>query len=265
MVFVAKRPHLYIPELEQQTTEFVNVGLYFGTTISAEQAESWLALARAIRQTRRPIRCLWLRFANGDDSVLSTLRSFGQELVGCAAVQSLILENRIGNAEIMCLKDYLTSNTTLRGIKFLRTNLDTSEFVLLHDFFAGDGSLRVLDVYGNKGVEDEAVREMLSALLVGGSNLETLNIGESTFDDVEGVPRITESGVEAILSFVRRSKCFHGYMGSDLCVIRASLTLAHLYSSIDCTLEDSVMGDEQYAANRASKHTSKSSLQHIKA
>ncbi|KAL3782240.1 hypothetical protein HJC23_000303 [Cyclotella cryptica] len=207
MVFVAKKPHLYIPELQQQTTELVNIGLYFGSTVSEEQASSWLALARAIRQTTRSIRCLWLRFADGDESVLSMLRSFGQELVGCTAVQSLILENKVGMAELLCLKDYLTSNTSMRGIKFLRTSLDTAAFILLRDFFAGNGSLKVLDVYANNGVGDEAVREVLGAISEGRSRLETLNVGESNFgDDVEGVSRVTHSGVEAILAFVRRSK-----------------------------------------------------------
>ncbi|KAL7521351.1 hypothetical protein ACHAWX_006021 [Stephanocyclus meneghinianus] len=206
MVFVAKKPHLYIPELQQQTTELLNIGLYFGSTISAEQTTSWLALSRAIRQTTRSIRCLWLRFADGDESVLSMLRSFGQELVGCAAVQSLILENKIGMAELLCLKDYLTSNTSMRGIKFLRTSLDTAAFILLHDFFAGNDSLKVLDVFANNGVGDEAIKELLGAILEGKSRLETLNVGESNFgDDVEGVSRVTESGVEAILSFVRRT------------------------------------------------------------
>eukprot|EP00804_Cyclotella_cryptica_P004329 CCRYP_017992-RB/>CCRYP_017992-RB protein AED:0.04 eAED:0.04 QI:158/1/1/1/0.5/0.33/3/2039/496 len=207
MVFVAKKPHLYIPELQQQTTELVNIGLYFGSTVSEEQASSWLALARAIRQTTRSIRCLWLRFADGDESVLSMLRSFGQELVGCTAVQSLILENKVGMAELLCLKDYLTSNTSMRGIKFLRTSLDTAAFILLRDFFAGNGSLKVLDVYANNGVGDEAVREVLGAISEGRSRLETLNVGESNFgDDVEGVSRVTHSGVEAILAFVRRTR-----------------------------------------------------------
>ncbi|KAL7480329.1 hypothetical protein ACHAW6_006025 [Cyclotella cf. meneghiniana] len=206
MVFVAKKPHLYIPELQQQTTELLNIGLYFGSTVSAEQTTSWLALSRAIRQTTRSIRCLWLRFADGDESVLSMLRSFGQELVGCAAVQSLILENKIGMAELLCLKDYLTSNTSMRGIKFLRTSLDTAAFILLHDFFAGNDSLKVLDAFSNNGVGDEAIKELLGAISEGKSRLETLNVGESNFgDDVEGVSRVTESGVEAILSFVRRT------------------------------------------------------------
>jgi hypothetical protein len=136
------------------------------------------------------------------------LRSFGQELAGCAAVQSIILENKIGMAELLCLKDYLASNTSMRGIKFLRTSLDTAAFILLHDFFAGNDSLKVLDVFGNNGVGDEAIKEVLGAISEGKSRLETLNVGESNFgDDVEGVSRVTESGVEAILSFVRGSKC----------------------------------------------------------
>lgn len=208
MVFVAKKPHLYIPDLQQPTTDLVNVGLYFGTSISEEQALAWTALAQAIRQTSRSVRCLWLRFADGDESVHSTLRSFGEELIGCASVQSLILENKIGTAELLCLKDWLSSNTSLRGIKFLRTSLDIDSFAHLHDFFAGNPSLKVLDVFGNNGVGDEAIREILGAVLEGGSKLETLNVGENNFgDDVEGVARVTESGVEAILSYVRRSKC----------------------------------------------------------
>jgi hypothetical protein len=209
MVFVAKKPHLYIPDLQQPTTDLVNVGLYFGTSISEEQAPAWIALAQAIRKTTRTVRCLWLRFADGDESVHSTLREFGRELIGCAAVQSLILENKIGTAELLCLKDWLTSNTSLRGIKFLKTSLDLSSFVHLHDFFAGNESLKVLDVFGNIGVGDEALREVLAAILEGGSKIETLNVGEMNFgDDVEGASRITESGVEAILSYVRRSTCY---------------------------------------------------------
>jgi hypothetical protein len=81
--------------------------------------------------------------------------------------------------------------------------------VHLHDFFAGNESLKVLDVFGNIGVGDEALREVLAAILEGGSKLETLNVGEMNFgDDVEGASRITESGVEAILSYVRRSTCY---------------------------------------------------------
>lgn len=209
---MAKKPHLYIPELQQPTTDLVNVGLYIGASISEDQAPLWIALARAIRQTSRSVRCLWIRFAkNGDESVHGTLRSFGEELIGCTAVQSLILENKIGTAELLCLKDWLTSNTSLRGIKFLRTSLDLSSFVHLHDFFAGNGSLKVLDVFGNDGVGDGAIREILGAILEGGSKLETLNVGENNLEDdgdVEGETRITESGVEAILSYVRRSKWF---------------------------------------------------------
>lgn len=135
------------------------------------------------------------------------LQEFGQELIGCAAVQSLILENKIGTAELLYLKDWLTSNTSLRGIKFLRTDLDLASFEHLHDFFTGNESLKVLDIFGNSGVGDEAIREVLGAILEGGSKLETLNVGENNFgEDVQGVPRITESGVEAILSYVRRSE-----------------------------------------------------------
>ena len=207
MVFVAKRPNLYIPDLQQPTTDLVNVGLYFGTSISEEQASHWIALARAIKQTTRTLRCMWLRFADGDESVHSTLRLFGAELIGCAAVQSLILENKIGNTELMCLKDWLSTNTSLRGIKFLRTRLDTAGFTQLHDFFAGNSALKVLDVFGNDQVGDEAIREILQAILEGGSMLETVNVGENNFgEDVEGVARVTESGVEAILSYVRRSE-----------------------------------------------------------
>jgi len=207
MVFVAKKPHLYIPDLQQPTTDLINVGLYFGTSISEEQAQSWRALAQAIRQTSRSVRCLWLRFAVGDESVHSTLRAFGEELVGCATVQSLILENNIGIVELLCLKDWLVGNTALRGIKFLRTNLDVVAFVHLHDFFARNDSLKVLDVFGNNGVGDEAIKEILGAMLEGRAKLETLNIGETNFaEDVEGVARGTESGVQTILSYVRRSK-----------------------------------------------------------
>jgi hypothetical protein len=107
------------------------------------------------------------------------------------------------------MKDFLCSNTTLRGIKFLKTDTDASSFLLLHDFFVGNSSLRVFDAFGNTKLGDEAIMEVLEAMTEGGVMLETLNVGERTFGEEvdEGVVRVSEVGVASMMDFVSRSEC----------------------------------------------------------
>ena len=198
--------------------EPLHIGLFIGGTSGAgadEQAAadapaetSWLELATAIKDTKRSIRCLWLRVKRREgDGSLVALRALGRGLVGATSIDSLVFEEAgLGTDQLACLRDYLTGNTTLRGIKFLRTHIDSSSPAVLTDFFVGNHSLKVLDLTSNPRVDDDTVREILGAILRNGAcRLETLNIFEKE-EAPPDVPGISESGVEFITTFVSRSK-----------------------------------------------------------
>eukprot|EP00571_Detonula_confervacea_P015148 CAMPEP_0172308182 /NCGR_PEP_ID=MMETSP1058-20130122/8865_1 /TAXON_ID=83371 /ORGANISM="Detonula confervacea, Strain CCMP 353" /LENGTH=505 /DNA_ID=CAMNT_0013020545 /DNA_START=37 /DNA_END=1554 /DNA_ORIENTATION=- len=224
MPFLTRNPSYYLSALQEESTEPLHIGLYLGNDAAVhhhdgeEQAESvtiltessWIELATAIQQTARSIRCMWLRvkIEGGndrlDDTALAAFRALGQGLVGATAIESLVLEDRgMGVNQLSCLREYLARNTTLRGIKFLRTHLDTPSSLLLNDFFVGNSALRVLDLTANPRVDDETIRGILGAILRNDAcRLETFNVFETLEGDADG---ISESCVGFIASFVSRT------------------------------------------------------------
>lgn len=207
MPFVTKNPSYYFSALEEESTEPLHVGLYLAGSTNEERARDLKTLGKAIRQTSRSIRCLWLRFKGGDESLHTAFSAFGEELVGATAIQSLVFEGRAGTAEVQCLSDFFTQND-LRGIQFRRTDVDISTFTMLRPFFTDTSTLKVIDVSSNPGVGDECVNLVLDALLEGQTQLETLNIGENNIDgEHDENSRVSGSGVASIASFVSKSKC----------------------------------------------------------
>jgi len=237
MPFLTRNPAHYLPALRDDTTEPLHVGLYLGgggenENVAGEDDDeprlqdqeaagesSWAELASSIRQTKRSIRCLWLRVGSGDGggndgwgdaATLSAMRALGRGLVGATSVESLVLEDRgVGPRQLECLHDFMAGNASMRGIKFLRTRLDAPSASMLGDFFEGDPTLRVLDLTSNPGVDDAVVESVLGAISRNGRcKLETLNLLERAEDeaDAPGIG-ISESGVETIVSFVSRSEC----------------------------------------------------------
>ncbi|KAL7529663.1 hypothetical protein ACHAXR_003083, partial [Thalassiosira sp. AJA248-18] len=222
MPFLTRNPSYYLTALQEESTNPLHIGLYLGEnahqdedeqvelTILAEQ--SWVQLATAIRETSRSIRCLWLRVKNEGgndltDTSLAAFRTLGQGLVGDSAIESLVLEDQgVGMDQLMCLREYLARNTTLRGIKFLHTNLDAPSSLLLNGFLVGNSALRVVDLTANPRVDDETVRVILGAIMQNsGCRLETLNIFEKLEGEADANIGITESGVGFIASFVSKT------------------------------------------------------------
>mmetsp|Transcript_6050 Transcript_6050/g.10457 ORF Transcript_6050/g.10457 Transcript_6050/m.10457 type:complete len:225 (+) Transcript_6050:86-760(+) len=224
MPFLTRNPSYYLTALQEVSTDPLHIGLYLDENAAhhddEEQAESaimaessWADLATAIQRTSRSIRCLWLRIKNeggndGTDEVLAAFRALGQGLIGATAIESLVLEDQgMGMDQMVCLREYLARNTTLRGIKFFRTHLDTSSSLVLNDFLVGNSALRVVDLTANPRVDDETVRRMLGAILRNsGCRLETLNIFEKLEGEADANIGITESGVNFIASFVSQSE-----------------------------------------------------------
>jgi len=208
MPFVTKNPSYYISALEESSnTEPIHVGLYLaGNSINEDRARDLLALGKAIHQTPRPIRCLWLRFREGNDALLAALRAFGDALVGATAIQTLVFEGRVGTAEVHCLEDFFMQKHDLRGLQFRRTDVDTSTFIMLKPFFASTSTLKVLDMSSNPGVGDDCINDVLDSLLEGETKLETLNLGECNIDgQPDDICRVSGSGVASIASFVSKT------------------------------------------------------------
>lgn len=225
MPFLTRNPSYYLPALQEETTDPLHIGLSLGenaaqsndgddqsdSTISAE--ESWSELATAIQQTSRSIRCLWIRiknqaYDNGNDAAqLAALCVFGEGLIGATAPESLVLEGQgVEMDQLTGLREYLARNTTLRGIKLLRTNLDAPSSLMLNNFLVGNSSLRVLDLTANPRLDDGFVGAVLGAILQnGGCRLETLNIFEEFEGDLDANIGVTESGVDSIASFVSQT------------------------------------------------------------
>lgn len=202
MPFVTKNPSYYFSALDEESTEPLHIGLYLAGSIDENRAHDLVTLGKAIRQTSRSIRCLWLRFRAGDESLPAAFNAFGDELLGATAIQSLVFEGRVGTAEVQCLSGFFTLNE-LRGIQFRRTDVDLSTFTALKHFFSHTTTLKVLDMSSNSGVGDECINEVLDALLEGEARLETLNIGENNLDgqpDQNG--RVSGTGVASIASFI---------------------------------------------------------------
>ena len=211
MPFVTKNPSYYFSALQEESSEPLHVGLFLSGSINDERRSDFVALGKAIRQTSRSIRCLWLRFRDGDESLLNAFRAFGAELVGATAIQSLVFEGKVGTAEVQCMSGFFTQND-LRGIQFRRTDVDMSTFTMLRPFFSQTTSLKVLDMSQNPGVGDDCINLILVALLEGGARLETLNLGESNLDGLEPGDslRISGGGVFSIASYISKSELlFH--------------------------------------------------------
>mmetsp|Transcript_191 Transcript_191/g.332 ORF Transcript_191/g.332 Transcript_191/m.332 type:complete len:461 (-) Transcript_191:74-1456(-) len=206
MPLIIKKPSVYISALKQESKEPLHIGLSFGGTITDAQASELVDLARAIRQSKRDIKFFWIRFNEGDDSVFSAFNSFGRELVGASTISSFALEDNVGFEEVQCIRDFLILNDTIRGIKFLRTNLCHSSFSSIRPFFERNGSLRVLDVSSNFLVGDETIKDVLDAIHQGCARLEVLNITENCIDgDAISSNGISVRGAEFISSFVSKT------------------------------------------------------------
>lgn len=226
MPFLTRNPSYYLSALQEDSTEALHIGLFLGENVThhdvAEQPaesdlilaeSSWVELAMAIQKTQRSIRCLWLRFKSEDgherrnDTALAAFRALGRGLIGATAIESLVLEDQgMGLDQLACLRDYLEGNTTLRGIKFIRTHLSGASSLLLNDFFSGNSSLKVLDLTCNPKVDDTTVTEILGAILRNDScRLETLNVFEKLEGEADAGIGISESGVNFIASFVSRT------------------------------------------------------------
>ena len=207
MPFVTKNPRHYFPALAEDSTEALHVGLFLSGSFTQQRRDDLAALGAAIRQSRRPIRCLWLRFKGAtDESLLAAVRAFGTALEGATNVQSIVFEGRVATAHVAGLAGFFGSSQ-LRGVQFRRTDVDVSTFTTLRPFFLNAASLRVLDLSSNPGVDDACLGETLDALLEGGTRLETLNVGETNLDAVvEERSGITSAGVASIASFVSNSE-----------------------------------------------------------
>lgn len=235
MPFVTKNPSYYFSALAEgeessssphNDAEPLHVGLYLAgngyATDACDRARDLLALGRAIRETSRSVRCLWLRFRRGRNdensyaSLLTALRGFGEELAGSSAVQTLVFEGSVGTAEVRCLRAFLLDGRcALRGLQFRRcAELDASTFLMLRPFFARSNStLRGLDMSSNPGVGDECIGEVLGSMLEGETRLETLSLGESEIgggqqradDDGGGGDGVSGGGVASIASFASRT------------------------------------------------------------
>ena len=164
------------------------------------------------------IRCLWLRLKstrheeddeNNTDPAFYTFTSCLTS--SSSSIESLVLEDSgIDINQMRCFHDFLSSNTSLRGIKFLRTRLDSQSSTLLTSFFVNNPSLRVVDFSYNPLVDDDTVRGILNALLQNKRcQLETLNIFERIEEEEEdagdGVG-LSQGCVNYIVSFVQKSK-----------------------------------------------------------
>lgn len=233
MPFAMKNPSFYISALKEESTKPLHIGLYWGDSISDAHARDMVALAKAMHQTTRTIKFFWLRFNDGDERVRSVFSAFGKELIGAKSIASLVLEDTVGITEIQCLRDFLVQNDTLRGVKFLRTNLGTSSFSLLRDFFIHNSALRVLDLSSNPRVGDETIREILCAVQQGEPRLEVLNIGESNIDgNAVSSNGISEDGVEFIAKFVSKSKSLVNGVSDHVFLLLLQDLTSHTFCSL---------------------------------
>ena len=212
MPFVTKNPAHYLKALAEDSAEALHIGLFFSRSISEQQAADLIKLAEAIQQSTRTIRCLWLRFRDGDESICAALQAFGDELAGDVSIQSLVIEGKAGPAEVECLAGFFRNNK-LRGLQFRRTDIDASASAVLKPLFVCSDTLNVLDLSQNSKLGDVFVEDMLTALSEGETSIETLSIGECDIDAAdendETVERISATSVELIARYVSRCKLCH--------------------------------------------------------
>ena len=208
MPFVTKNPAHYLKALAEDSAEALHIGLFFSRSISEQQAIDLIKLAKAIKESTRTIRCLWLRFRDGDESICTALQEFGNELAGASSIQSLVIEGKAGTTELACLAGFFRENR-LRGLQLRRTDVDASASSVLQPFFLGSETLNVLDLSQNSKLGDEFVKDLLTSLTEGETSIETLSIGESDIDatdDNDEIERISGSSVELIAGYVSRCK-----------------------------------------------------------
>ncbi len=206
-----KNPAQYLTALQEDTTDALQIGLFFSGQISDTHATALIELASSLQTTPRSIRCLWLRFTDDvDEATMSRFRTFGQMIVGTKAIESIVLEgDGVGLNQISCLQEFLFTNKTLRGINFTNTKLDLYSSMLLTGFLSGNSALRVLDLSSNARVDDDTISTLLTSVSLGGTQLSTLNICEANFSTVEDVigdnGSITASGVQTITTFIAQT------------------------------------------------------------
>lgn len=210
MPFFTQTPSFYYPSLQEdsnsESAEPLHIGLHLAGSFSEAKARDLVTLGRVLRQSSRPIRCLWLRFREGDESMLAAFGAFGDELVGATTINSLVFEGKVGTAEVHRMGGFMSHNE-LKVIQFRKTDVDLSTFVVLKPFFSLTNSLTVLDMCSNPCFGDDCVLNVLGALLEGGTRLETLNIVENNLDGAPDESRsVSEQGVASIASFISKGK-----------------------------------------------------------
>ena len=206
MPFVTKNPAYYLKALAETSKETLHIGLFFAHSVNEQQAAELIKLGTAIRQSERTIRCLWLRFRDGDDSIYNSLKVFGDEIVGVASIQSLVIEGRAGFVHMQSLTGFFHNNS-LRGLQFRRTDIDASASGILKPMLSQSKTLRMLDLSHNSKLSDDFFKAMFIVLSEAESNIETLNICETntdTADENDGVQRISRASVAIIARFVGR-------------------------------------------------------------
>lgn len=220
MPFVTKKPSHYFAALEEESTEPLHIGLLLA---ASTEAHDLISLGRSIRKSSRPVRCIWLRFKDGNVLPHTALMAFGNELVGATGIQSLVFEGGAGTDEVGCLEAYF-ANCDLRSLQFRKTNIDASTLAMLGPFFRQSTTLRSLETSSNPRVDDECIDIMLDSLAKGGTNLDTLNIGESNVDGQPDESNISSSGVASIALFMYKSEC-------HICLMLGKhiLLIAHVY------------------------------------
>jgi hypothetical protein len=204
MPFVTKKPSYYFSALAQDSTESLHVGLFLAGSVNEDQHRDYVTLGKLIRQSIRSIQCLWLRFREGDESLVAAFTAFGDELVGSTAIQSLVFEGKVGTTEVRCLDGFFASNE-LRGIQFRRTDADASTFTMLKHFFSQTSTLKVLDLSANPRFDDKCIIEVMDSLHKGGTQLETLNVGEKFDGGPNESSRLSSDGISSIAFFISKS------------------------------------------------------------
>ena len=212
MPFTTKDPSHYLESLSGTFSSSLHIGLYLSGDVDDARASDYAALGKAIRKTKRPIRCLWLRFKNIDESLVAAFHAFGDELSGATtAIQSLVIEGEeVRTDEVMCLLGMLEQNI-LCGIQFRRTSVDRSTFNELNASFLAASNLKVVDLSCNNNIDDDCITDVLGALSSGRARIESFCLCERNIEggqSQESSARISGKGVAKIASFVYKSACF---------------------------------------------------------
>ena len=209
MPFTTKNPSHYLKPLAGTFADSLHIGLCLSGDVDDARASDYAALGKAIRKTKRPIRCLWLRFKRVDESLVAAFRAFGDELSGATTtIQSLVIEGEeVRTDEVVCLLGMLEQNI-LCGIQFRRTSVDRSTFNELNTYFLAASHLKVVDLSCNNNIDDDCITDVIGALTSGRARIESLSICERNIEggqSQENSARISGKGVAKIASFVYKS------------------------------------------------------------